>query len=255
VVDPEDSAILDLWLGRCTVIFEWYSGSDRAGDVPRQLANLREASDLLSAEEKLAILTRALEREKDPNWRAYILTECGLVRRLSGDHDGAVEAFEMARLSFDVVAGNFDDVKSMYGAALYYLLEEKYFDLDDIEAAVLLSFQLLVVLDQVDLAGYTKPLFFAFISSMLNRLGEKLGKPDLFAMAVSAAARAHHEDPDDFDLLESLFNGYFNQRDRRGCERVLAMMKGLSPGHARLAAAATAFRERFESDWGADESN
>ncbi|OYV98837.1 MAG: hypothetical protein B7X11_05805, partial [Acidobacteria bacterium 37-65-4] len=96
------------------MIFEWYSGSDRSGEIPRAIADLDRQFDHLSIEERLERLQGLLGLEEDPNWRGYLRFRIALDMEAADRSEGARAALSDAIREFDPLAGNIRDVMPQY---------------------------------------------------------------------------------------------------------------------------------------------
>ena len=104
------------------MIFEWYSGSDESGEIPRALALMDREFGGLTAEERLRRLRSLLTRERDPNWRGYLRFRIALeLKELKNTKDAQATLREAIR-EFDPMAGNIRDVMPQYTGALHSLI-------------------------------------------------------------------------------------------------------------------------------------
>ena len=114
---------------------EWYSGSDRTGEVPRVVEEVsslieRNAPDLDASH--LEMLKHAIEVEKEPNWIAFLTGLAGMVLEALGLSDEAEEAYKAVAVFSRPDLETFDDILNVYCQANYrfgkMLLEARHYE-------------------------------------------------------------------------------------------------------------------------------
>jgi tetratricopeptide (TPR) repeat protein len=211
------------------VIYEWYSGSDRSGEVPRALADLDRRFDQLSVDERLACLQGLLSRENDPNWCGFLRFRIALDLKAAERIEEARAALEAAMKEFDPVAGNIRDVMPQYtGCAHRMILDHLQLDTD---AEAIAEYRTILAANMSEslLDSFGVALSYGYLARALGRIGHEHNLPLCYRLALIFAERAHHAEPDDPIFLETLIYCYFNVRDTQHCRVAYEMFRRVEP--------------------------
>lgn len=211
------------------MIYEWYSGSDRSGQVPEAIAEIDRVFEELGVEERLKRLAGILDRERDPNWRGCLRFRTAMNLKLAGRHDEAGAEFFRAIEEFDPLGGNIRDVMPQYTESLLRLIVD-HLQLDT-DAEVIAEYGSIIAanMNESMLDSLGTSLTWSYLSGALNRIGHERKLPICYRLALNFAIRAHHEEPDDPIFLEQLIYCYFNVRDREHCRLAYQMFGKVGP--------------------------
>jgi hypothetical protein len=211
------------------MIYEWYSGSDRSGEVPRALADLDRRFHELSIGERLDRLRTLLEREEDANWRGYLRFRIALDLKVAERTEEAREALSDAVKEFDALAGNIRDVMPQYTGSLHRMILD-HLSLDtDAETIAEYGSILAANMSESLLDSFGVSLSYGYLARALIRIGHQHKLSLCYRLALTFAIRAHHAEPDDPIFLETLLYCYFNVRDAERCRLAYDMFKKVGP--------------------------
>lgn len=99
---------------------EWYTGSDRSGDVAGGIEAVIAKMDEHEADHRDISLLRDLQSvETEVNWRAFLLSLIGTIHYDLKEPDEAAEALESALVSYKPYLPTFDEVLSVYCQSCY----------------------------------------------------------------------------------------------------------------------------------------
>lgn len=205
------------------MIFEWYSGSDKSGEIPMQVAGFEARRTVPPPDETVTFYRGILGLETDPNWRAAWLTRLAIAQ-ISGDNEAAaLAAFEEALRLFDPLAGSFKDVGREYCDAMYGLTRYHPCSQDgDSEPIARWGFALLCNYQRGDLLSWQLTSGLSSLALALITIGRHSNSALLLEMGLAAATAAHHRDPDEPIELENIVvaNAFLGNVSQ--CERALA---------------------------------
>lgn len=99
---------------------EWYTGSDRSGDVAAGIEAIIAKMDEHEADHRDISVLRDLQSvETEVNWRAFLLSLIGTIHYDLQEIDKAAEALESALVSYKPYLSTFDEVLSVYCQSCY----------------------------------------------------------------------------------------------------------------------------------------
>ncbi len=99
---------------------EWYTGSDRSGDVAEGIEAIIAKMDEHEADHQDISRLRDLQSvETEVNWRAFLLSLIGTIHYDLKEQDQAAEALESALMAFKPYLSTFDEVLSVYCQTCY----------------------------------------------------------------------------------------------------------------------------------------
>ncbi len=99
---------------------EWYTGSDRSGNVAEGIEAIIAKMDEHEADHQDISRLRDLQSvETEVNWRAFLLSLIGTIHYDLKEQDKAAEALESALMSFKPYLSTFDEVLSVYCQTCY----------------------------------------------------------------------------------------------------------------------------------------
>lgn len=211
------------------MIYEWYSGSDRSGKVPSGLARLDQSFDEAPAQGRLERLQALLSREKDPNWRGYLLVRLAGELKAAGQTDDARRRLAEAIEEFEPLAGNIRDVMPHYAEALQRMIFDHLRIEQDAEAIAQYAMILAANMGESRLASRDMALSYCSLARVLHHIGREHELPICYRLALNFALRAHHAEPDDPVVLEAVVHAYFNVGDREHCRLAYEMFGKAGP--------------------------
>lgn len=227
------------------MIYEWYTGSDKTGEVPRATAELDRDFDQIPIEERLERLGALLKRERDPNWRGYFRFRIALDLKAAERTDEARAALFDAVRDFDPLAGNIRDVMPQYTGALHWLIMDHLWLDSDKEMIAEYATIVVANLSESMLPAAGISLTLNYLASALNRIGYEQGLPLCFRLALGLAVRAHHAEPEDPGNLEVLIYCYFNVGDAAHCRVAYEMFTKVGPPEEARSRVDEFMRTRF----------
>lgn len=211
------------------MIFEWYSGSDRSGEIPRAIAELDRQFHDLAIEERLQRLRDLLGREEDPNWRGYLRFRIALDMEAADRSEEARAALSDAIREFDPLAGNIRDVMPQYTGSVYRMILN-HLRLDtDAETIAEYGSILAANMSESLLDSLGVSLSYGYLARALNCVGHEHKLPVCYRLALNFSIRAHHAEPDDPLFLEQLIYSYFNLKDREHCRLAYELFGKVAP--------------------------
>lgn len=99
---------------------EWYTGSDRSGNVAEGIEAIIAKMDEHEADHQDISRLRDLQSvETEVNWRSFLLSLIGTIHYDLKEQDKAAEALESALMSFKPYLSTFDEVLSVYCQTCY----------------------------------------------------------------------------------------------------------------------------------------
>jgi len=99
---------------------EWYTGSDRSGEVAEGIESIIGRMDEHEAgHEDIRRLRDLQSLETEINWRAFLLSLIGTIHYDLGELDRAAESLEEALVSYKPYLETFDEVLSVYCQSCY----------------------------------------------------------------------------------------------------------------------------------------
>ncbi|RLE27795.1 MAG: hypothetical protein DRJ65_01680 [Acidobacteria bacterium] len=99
---------------------EWYTGSDRSGEVAQGIEAIIAKMDEHQADHQDIRRLRDLQSvETEVNWRAFLLSLIGTIHYDLKEQDQAAEALESALMDFKPYLSTFDEVLSVYCQTCY----------------------------------------------------------------------------------------------------------------------------------------
>ena len=211
------------------MIYEWYSGSDRSQRVPSALAMLDQHLDEVPSEGRLERLEALLGRERDPNWRGYLLVRMAGDLKVAGRTDEAKRRLADAIGEFEPLAGNIRDVMPQYAEALQRMIFDHLRIEQDVEVIAEYATILAANMGQSGLASRDMALTYCTLAGALDRIAREHELPVCHRLALNFAIRAHHTEPDDPICLERLISSYFNVRDAPHCRLAYEMLGKAGP--------------------------
>lgn len=188
------------------MIYEWYTGSDRTKGIAREFEKVFfRLRNKLPVEEIIRRIKELAQREQDANMRAKFLTAAA---RLHLQHPEKVEQGlsmgEVVKL-YDPLAANFPWVVTDYLEACLWASMEAGQTGDEQARLAATPYVLALALWQQGRLDQTTAIWaIRMVAESLLELGRKFGSRTLLEMAVVAAVRAHHWDPDEPATLEVL---------------------------------------------------
>ena len=230
------------------MIFQWYSGSDKSGRIPRRLNELLyHLRDTLPHKVLVRELELLAEEEKDPNMRAKILIAIGRLFGHAGDFETRLRYCERAAALFDFLAGNFLDVVQEYVEANNVLAGREADAsgkpttlFDDVPYV----FATIVWGDNGRQEEDDRMLALGLLANFFRECADVFGHPVFAQLSLIAASRRHHGDPEHPLGLLQLAHALGRLGDKEGTRRVLEMLKEVD--HS-----GECYREALES-WGND---
>jgi tetratricopeptide (TPR) repeat protein len=115
---------------------DWYSGSDRTGQVAAGIEAVIERMDARTADHRdIQALDRLLRLEKEANWRAFLRGLAGTIHYDLEEIEKANTILEESIAGYKVYLDTFDEVLSVYCQSCY-TLGVILFDAQDYPAAV-----------------------------------------------------------------------------------------------------------------------
>ena len=228
------------------MIYEWYSGSDVSLAVPRQITELYDRWEEVPHRKRVSVLDELLQRERDSNWRGYLMYLVGRAWSEQGDDDIAVGWFEKAKDAFDPLYGSFRDVGDEYCRTMLSLIESSYESEGSDEVLVDLGFRALQALRYADFHESEEIILFRYLGGLLNRLGHVANRTWCYAGALTFYLSAHHLDPDEPGCLESLMYTYFNVDQLDKAKEAYELFLRVADTYTYRERVVTFFRERIE---------
>ena len=181
------------------MVFEWYSGSDSTGRVPKLIFELSLHSEQWEEGAQLGAFQELLNQEEDRNWRGYLLYYLAQQFHLAGDEDSARSTLHDAVEEFDLFARNFSDVELQYANSLYHLVKAVYWETDDTDTLV--EYALRILPHQAILSGGPEGKDLFEIMSIVGEavFGKATDEDDkaYYRIALDFFQRAHHLEPED----------------------------------------------------------
>ncbi len=227
------------------MIFEWYSGSDRTGEIPREIAQLDRQLDDLSIDERLRRFKRLLPLEEDPNWRGYLRFRIAVDLKAAERTEDARAALSDAIREFEPLAGTIRDVMPQYVGALQWMILD-HLNLDtDAEAIADYASIVAANMSEGSLPTPGQSLTLSYLAGALNRMGHQRRLSLFYKLALNFAIRAHHVEPDDPFFLEELVYSYFNVRDVEHCRLAYEMFNKVGPPQEQKTRVDDFMRNRF----------
>jgi len=148
---------------------EWYSGSDRSGQVATTIENVIEHMDAQEMDhEDLERLESSLTLETDPNWRSFIRGLMGLILFELDDRPVARRALEESVAGARAQLSSFDGVLSVY-CQVCYTLGTLLFDDDEWDEAATCFLRCLPYMHEVYEDVYRGNVY-AHLQECFNRL-------------------------------------------------------------------------------------
>lgn len=211
------------------MIFEWYSGSDRKGEIPRRLVELwrrasgKEASDLLIDE-----ILGLMNQEEDPNMRAKICYTAATVAGNAGKYERYQQLCRKAVECFDPLAANFRDVVEEYVRSNYGAIDNTGAPSDEyIEGTIPLKLAALLWADEAGLGEDDYALLVSGLATFFSFCAERYGLPVFWKLSLICAVRAHHRFSEDPYCLALIARAQQELGDKNGFEKVRRMVEEL----------------------------
>lgn len=236
------------------MIYEWYSGSDRSGEVPKAIADLDRRFHDLSVEKRLARLQTLLAHEDDRNWRGYLRFRIALDLKTAGRVEDAQAALSAAIKEFDPLAANIRDVMPQYAGAFHRMILDHLWLDRDAEIIAEYGSVLAANMSESMLDSFAIATSYGYLARALNRVGHEHGLALCYRLALHFAIKAHHAEPDDPIFLETLIYCYFNVRDPEQCRIAYEMLSKVGPPEDLKKRVADFMRVRFHEIGGRLES-
>jgi tetratricopeptide (TPR) repeat protein len=200
------------------MVFEWYSGSDHSLEIPRELHRYKDARDSMSAAERVQLLRALLDREEDRNWRGAIQYMIGDAQFFDGDRDESIRCFSLAEKEFDRFAANFRDVAEEYCRTLYRLMEFQYSEKGSSPLLVDYGTRINQALTGPWLYEFERFMLFNCLGAAFNDLGNTHDLRWCYRIALGYYYSAHHLDPNEPGVLESIIYCLFSLDDIDACK-------------------------------------
>lgn len=232
------------------MIFEWYTGWQKSKKKAKKFYELYFRSrEKLPVETLIRQIEALAQRERDRNMRAKFLVAARRLRLKRADEASNSPPAEELLKEFDPYGANFPWVIPEYLDACFSAVAEKGGGHGQEAWASKAPYAFAEVLwsnTGVDEDTYNDAV--TMLASALLHLGEKFDSPVLFQMAVVAATRAHHGDPEEPAPLRVLARAYKRLGDIVSETRVLEQLRQVdfedeSESQSRM----QAFTERFAS--------
>lgn len=233
------------------MIFEWYTGSQKSSKKAKQFYKLFfRLREQLPLETLIRRIERLAKRERDRNVRAKFLAAARSLRLRLGDRASHSYPAEKLLKEFDPYAANFPWVIGEYLDTCLSAVAESAKDHEREEVGLSNAPHALaqVLWSDVGLDEDTSNDAVGMLASALLHLGEEFDSPVLLRMAVVAAIRAHHGDPEDPAALWVLARAYKRLGDTVSEARVLDQLRQVEfEAEGESQSRIQAFTERFES--------
>lgn len=232
------------------MIFEWYTGSDKRKRRAKEFHELYFRSrEELPRETIIRRIEQLAEQERDRNMRAKFLVAAERLRlRLGSEAPDRVSPEDLLR-EFDPYAANFPWVAREYlEVCLSAVAEMREGQKKD--AWLLGTGQAFAqaLWSQSGLDEDTANDAVGMVANALVLLGEELHSAVLLQMAVVAAIRAHHGDPEDPAPLRVLARAYNKLGDTASEARVLELLREVEFGdESELESRIEVSTEKFRS--------
>lgn len=211
------------------MIFEWYSGSDRKGRIPRRLAELwRRASEREEPDRLIDEILDLMNQEQDPNMRAKICYTAATVAANAGKYDRYQQLCRNALECFDPLAANFQDVVEEYVGSNYGAIDKTGEPSDEqIEANIPLKLAALLWADKAGLGEDDYVLLVEGLATFFSFCAERCGLPVFWQLSLICAVRAHHRSSEDPYCLALIARAQQELGDKNGFEKVWRMVEEL----------------------------
>jgi tetratricopeptide (TPR) repeat protein len=202
------------------MIFEWYSGSDTTLEVPKRIDECARKSDELSYDQRLTMLMALLQRERDRNWLGAIHYSIGDLHFMEDKAELALQEFTLAETDFDPFAANFADVGEHYCRTLLQLMKHKYFEEGSAPTIVDYGTRILQCLRDSWITEYERFGLYRLLAGAFTDLGHRHELSWCYQLALDYNYAAHHLDPNDPSVLESIAYAHFNLGDLQECKKM-----------------------------------
>lgn len=211
------------------MIFEWYSGSDTTGYIPRRVTELlSRAHDGEKPELAVDELLKLVEEEKDPNMKGKICYAAATVAANAGNDRRYEELCRRALEYFDPLAANFPDVVEEYVWSNFGAIDKTGDASDEkIERNIPLKLAGLVWADKAGVGEDHYVAFLEGLGSFFALCGERYGLPVFWRLSLICALRAHHRSSEDVYCLGLIARAKQELGDKEGLERVRRMVEEL----------------------------
>ncbi len=211
------------------MIYEWYTGSDRSGSVPKRLTDLEQRGQELDWTGRVEILRELLDIERETNTRGYLLWRIGGEYVRADRRKEALQYYLQASKEFDPLLGTISGVMPAYCHTLLFLIGDLYYDHGDMERVAALSLSVIANLEEAKFTDFNRGMIFFYQGKALSSLARKLDLPWLEPLALASYLRWHHEAPEEEAYLEHLAYAYFRLGDMAHCRSVVEMCLEVAP--------------------------
>lgn len=230
------------------MIFEWYTGSDKTKKRAKTFFRLYYQSRERSTTQALARqIEKLAKRERDCNMRAKFLAAGRRLQPNESDERSTTVSREEILKEFDLYAANFPHVVREYlDTCLRAVASCSHGERVQWLSSAPLAFAQVLWSDS-GLDGDTADDAVCMIAEMLLALAEDFNSPILLEMAVMAALRAHHGDPEDPAPLRVLAWAYNKRGDVGSATRISDQLQQVefrdeSEEESRITASVEKFR-------------
>jgi tetratricopeptide (TPR) repeat protein len=195
---------------------EWYTGSDRNGDVPEGIEAIIAKMDEHKADHQDISRLRDLQSiETEVNWRAFLLSLVGTIHYDLQELDQAAEALESALVSYKPYLSTFDEVLSVY-CQTCYTAGVLFYEREQYAVAAPYLLRCLPYLHEVYENAYVGDIY-SLLTICLN-MGDDVEGALVFAEAA-AFARQY-----DCESLENLMIAYVATGDTQKASEVFQVL-------------------------------
>lgn len=195
---------------------EWYTGSDRTGDVAAGIETIIAKMDEHEAGHGDISRLRDLQSvETEVNWRAFLLSLIGTIHYDLQELDQAAEALESALVSYKPYVETFDEVLSVYCQSCY-TAGVLFFEREQYAVAAPYLLRCLPYLHEVYENAYVGDIY-SLLNICLN-MGDDVEGALVFAEAAAFARRY------DCESLENLMVAYVTTGDAQKASEVFQLL-------------------------------
>lgn len=229
------------------MIYEWYTGSDGSKQIAREFEKVYFRSrGKLTPEAIISRIEELAKSEGDVNMRAKFLTAAARLRLQQPGATGRGPSMTEVVELYDPLAANFPWVVTDYlEACLWAAIETGKSEGDNAWLSVAHYVFPLALWHQGRLDRTTTTWAVRAVAESFLELGKRFSSRVLLEMAVVAAIRAHHWDPDEPATLELLVEAYKLLGNRGAEARIFRDLCELEP--KRKAKAQGVLRKSIET--------
>ncbi len=179
---------------------EWYTGSDRSGEVAQGIeATIAKMDEHEAGHGDIRRLRDLQSLESEINWRAFLLSLIGTIHYDLQEQDQAAEALEGALMTFKPYLPTFDEVLSVY-CQTCYTAGVLFYEREQYAVAAPYLLRCLPYLHEVNENAYVGDIY-SLLTICLNMTDDV---EDALIYAEAAAFARHY----DCESLENLMIAY-----------------------------------------------